>query len=98
MNLLKIVSQIVVGEGELEVSQSQSAADGSTINTLLQLAFFVGAVAAMFVIILAGIQFITSQGEPDKANKARNSIIYAVIGLVICISSFTIVRFVLGRL
>lgn len=96
MSILKIISQIDIEPEELDIPQTATA-DGSTINTLLQLAFVVGAVAAMFVIILAGIQFITSQGEPDKASKARNTIIYAVIGLIICISSFTIVRLVLSN-
>jgi cytochrome bd-type quinol oxidase subunit 2 len=102
MNLMHILSQIdiEVGEGENQINLPgpNTANDGSTINTLMQFAFIIGGVAAMFVIILAGIQFITSQGDPEKAKKARSTIIYAVIGLVICVSSFTIVRFVLGRL
>lgn len=100
MKILNIISQIDVpiGSGEGQVNIPETPADGSTLNALVQLAFVIGAVAAMFVIIIAGIQFITSQGEPDKAGKARNAIIYAVIGLVICVASFTIVRFVLGRL
>jgi hypothetical protein len=104
---MQIISQIDIEVGDRQPAGDEPliinipktpADDGSTINTLLQFAFIIGSVAAMFVIIIAGIQFITSQGDPEKAKKARSTIIYAIIGLVICVSSFTIVRFVLGRL
>ena len=49
----------------------------------------------MIVIILAGIQFILSQGDPSKSSKAKNAIIYAAVGLAVCALAFSIVRFVL---
>lgn len=53
---------------------------------------------AIIYIIIGGIQLIASQGDPQKIAKARQTILYAVIGLVISISAEFIVLFVLGRI
>lgn len=63
----------------------------SAINVVLS---FVG-VAAVAVIIIGGIQYITSQGDAAKAARARNVILYGVIGLIICMLAFAIVNLVL---
>jgi len=55
---------------------------------------FVG-VAAVAVIILGGIQYITSQGDAGKAIKARTTIIYGIVGLAICLLAYAIVNLVL---
>ena len=55
---------------------------------------FVG-LAAVIVIIIGGIGFVTSQGDAGKAVKARTTIIYGVVGLVICLLAYAIVNLVL---
>ena len=64
----------------------------AAIDILLRLA----AILAVFVIIYAGFEFITSQGDPEKAKKARGTIINALIGLVISVTAATIVVFIAG--
>jgi multisubunit Na+/H+ antiporter MnhB subunit len=97
-SLTIIVAQIDRSiEGELVIPRPGAPGD-STVTTVLNFAFALGAGLAMIVIIIAGIQFMLSQGDPGKSAKARNAIIYAVIGLVLCIAAFSIVRFVLTRL
>ena len=49
------------------------------------------------MVIYGGIEFIMSQGEPDKANKARGTVINALIGLVIAVAAATLVTFIAGR-
>jgi len=41
---------------------------------------------------------MTSSGDPQAATKARNTIIYAAVGLAVSISAFTIVSVVVGQL
>jgi hypothetical protein len=62
----------------------------------LTLLFVAAAVVALFFIIWGGIMWITSGGEKEKIQEARNRIIYALIGLVIIFSSYLIVRTVGG--
>lgn len=92
-----IFSQVDINPADLDIPQTATA-DGSTLNEILSYVFVIGAGVAMIVIIIAGIQFILSQGEPEKTKKARWAIIYAAIGLALCALAFSIVKFVLGRL
>ena len=62
------------------------------INILLTI---VGA-GSVVVIIYAGILFVISSGNSQTIQTAKNTIIYAVIGLVISILSFAIVNFVVS--
>jgi hypothetical protein len=58
---------------------------------------FVSGVAAIVIIIIAGISFMTSSGDAAKAGKARMSIIYASAGLVIIVLARAIVTFIVSR-
>ena len=54
-------------------------------------------VIAVFMIIIGGILFATSQGDPSKTKKARDAIIFGVIGMVIALLAFAILYFVLDE-
>lgn len=66
-----------------------------TIRTALNIISVVVGVMAVFMLIFAGIKFITSQGESAGVASARNTIIYALVGLVVVLLSQFIVQFVL---
>ena len=65
---------------------------------LLEIMLRVAGIVAVGFVIYGGFQFILSQGQPDRATAARNSIINAIIGLVIAISATGIVMFVATNL
>ena len=50
---------------------------------------------AVVMIIIGGISFTTSQGDAGKVTKAKNTVLYGIIGLVVAILAFAIVNFVL---
>ena len=54
---------------------------------------FSGAVAVLFL-ILGGLQYITAAGNEKRVETAKNTILYAVIGLVVILLSFVIVAFI----
>ncbi len=99
---INIFSQVVINPSDLDIPQTalgqNAVANDATVNNVLELVFGIGAGVAMIVIIVAGIQFILSRGDPEKSAKARRSVIYASIGLVLCALAFTIVRFVVRSL
>ena len=65
----------------------------AAVEILLRVATLV----AIGFIVWGGIQFVMSQGEPDKAKKARDTTINAVIGLVISVVAATVVSFAAGK-
>lgn len=68
------------------------------IATIVNILSIIIGVAAVIIIIIAGIQYMLSTGDPSKVNNAKNAIIYAVVGLIIAVSSQIIVRFVISRI
>lgn len=68
------------------------------VRNILTIAFgLIGAVALIYIMI-GGLNYIYSSGEPQKAKQAKETIIYALIGLVVAVSAETIVWTVLSRL
>ncbi len=63
----------------------------------LSTAYFIAGTVAVIVIIVAGITYATSAGESSKITKAKNQILYAVIGLVLVLSAWVITNFVMER-
>ncbi len=64
-------------------------------NVTNVLLFIIGAIAVI-VIIFGGIKFITSDGDASKIKSARETILYAVVGVVIAIIAYAIVNWVIG--
>ena len=74
------------------------AANSSQLQGFLQILFGVLAAVAVLIITIAGLRFIFESTNPQETARARNTIIYAVLGLIIALSGEAIVSFVLGRL
>ncbi|MBX4190709.1 pilin [Candidatus Saccharibacteria bacterium] len=66
-----------------------------TVENILNILSIIVGVAAIFMIIFAGLRFITSAGNAERAKAARQTLLYAVIGLVIVAMAQIIVWFVL---
>ena len=47
------------------------------------------------MIIIGGIKYVTSNGDSSGVTSAKNTILYAVVGLVVAVMAYTIVNFVL---
>jgi cytochrome bd-type quinol oxidase subunit 2 len=71
------------------------------INGLIKLVInmfsLVVGVVSVIMIIVGGLMYITSAGDSGKVQTAKNTILYAIIGLVIVALSQFIVRFVLTK-
>lgn len=71
--------------------------NNASVATIFQFVFGIMGAIALIVLLLASLKYVISRGEPGEVAKAKNSIIYAVIGLFIIASAFTIVSFVANR-
>lgn len=74
---------------------------GANLTSVLRLVINILTVIAGFLaivfIIVAGVKYITSGGDSSKLASAKNSLIYAIIGLIIVALSQFMVRFVLAK-
>lgn len=55
-------------------------------------------VAAIIVILLAGLQLIIGTGDTARIATARDAILYAVVGLIVALLAQAIIRFVVSRI
>lgn len=82
-----------------DASQGQNAnplyGPRGIITTVVDLLSLVVGIAAVIGIIAAGIKFLTSASNPEEASKARELVIYAVIGLMVAAAAQALVRVVL---
>lgn len=68
-----------------------------TVKLALNLFSAIVGIIAVVMIIVGGIKYITSGGDSGNVTAAKNTILYAVIGLVVVALAQIIVKFVLGR-
>lgn len=72
-------------------------ANGIITNVIKLLIIIIGA-ASVIMIMIGGFKYITSTGDSAKVNSAKDTILYAIIGLAVAIMAQSIVSFVLMRL
>lgn len=70
----------------------------TTLNQIINVIIGVIGFIAVIVIILGGVQYTTSAGDSGKVKKAKDTIMYGIIGLVIALLAYSIVNFVLSSL
>ena len=64
------------------------------ITKVLPLVLSIGGFIAVIVIIISGIQFVLSSGNPEAAGAAKNRLVYAIVGFIIIILAFAILQIV----
>jgi hypothetical protein len=90
----------LTGNGDASCA-SDTSGSGSSIQKVLSLIINIFSIIVGFVavvmIIFGGIKYITSGGESSNISGAKNTIVYAIIGLVIVALSQVLVHFVLAK-
>jgi predicted permease len=79
------------------VAEGNVTADNVVKNAINIMLYVVGA-ASIIMLIYGGIRYTTSRGESDAIKSAKNTILYAIIGLVVAMLAYAIVNFVMGQL
>ena len=69
----------------------------TTLGTFINIFSAIVGLVAVIMIIVAGLQFITANANPQNIAKARTSLIYAIVGLVIVVIAQALVHFVITK-
>lgn len=94
MNMLQYFAE----NADLSPLPQVDVSSNSPFNSALDVVFVILGGIALIVIIVAGIRLMLSRGDPQGVAKARDTIIYAAVGLAVAVSAYTILNFVVGRL
>lgn len=76
------------GNGQTDFTKS--------IQTIVNLMMFILGLIAVIMIIIGGFRYVTSNGDAGATKTAKDTIMYAVIGLVVAILAFAIVNFIIN--
>jgi hypothetical protein len=69
-----------------------------TISAVVNILSLVVGVVAVIMVIIGGFMYVISNGDSSKLTSARNTITYALVGIVIVAFAQAFVRFVLARI
>lgn len=75
----------------------QAGANQTTLNQILSDFFVVLGAIAFLMFVIAGLRYVFARGQPEAVTKAKNTIQYSIIGLVIAALAYSIVNFVLQK-
>lgn len=68
----------------------------TVIQNILNSVILISGTVALTFVIVGGVQYMASTGDPGKTKKAKDTILYACVGLVICALAFIIVNWTIS--
>lgn len=77
---------------------SNTADPKEIIQTIVRILLFLIGAVSVIMIIIGGFRYVISQGDSGAVTSAKNTILYAVIGLIVAIFAWAIVDFVVDNL
>jgi len=88
-----------VQDGVNAVGGDENTTDlNAFIKTIINVLLFVIGAVAVVMIIIGGIRYVTSNGEQAHVKAAKDTILYAVVGLVVAMLAYAIVNFVVASI
>lgn len=92
-------AKLVPPSGTSPIIQKGGETAGQALaQTAFDWIFYIAIILAVLFIMWSGIQWMTSGGDVEKLQAAKRRLLYAIIGLVVVLMSFVIVRVVLTTL
>lgn len=92
-----IITTFAVGE-EVKKVGDKSDTLWNNIQTIINAVIGILGLVCVIIIIIGGVNYMTSSGDAGKVKKAKDTILYGLIGLIICVLAFAIVNFVLANI
>jgi hypothetical protein len=89
-------ANLTVGDTNCDQGDPEGTVNG-IIATVINIFSVVVGVVSVIMIIIGGLKYITSGGDSGNVSGAKNTILYAIVGLVVVALAQIIVRFVLTR-
>lgn len=86
---------LIISKGDLGLTGTSDKLSGGDVAAVLNLVYIVAGIVAVIIIIIGGIRYASSNGDSNGVQSAKNTIMYAVIGLVVVIIAAAITNFVI---
>jgi uncharacterized membrane protein (DUF373 family) len=73
-----------------------SSSLNNSIAAITNIILYIAGAGSIIMVVIGGLRYTISGGNPSAVNDAKNTILFAVIGLVISVSAYALVNYVLG--
>jgi type IV secretory pathway VirB2 component (pilin) len=83
--------------GPLKDAKAQDISKDNTITNIVNMLLYILGAIAVIAIIAGGIRYTTANGDASQTKLAKDTILYAVVGLIVAIMAWGIVNFVVSR-
>ena len=94
-SLLKtLAATLIGGGGNVDIPELKAS---DVLHNGLNIAYGIAGIVAVIVIIIGGFMYVTSAGNSASITKAKNMILYSVVGLVVVFCAYAITNFVIGK-
>ncbi len=70
--------------------------DGGVISQVINVMLFIVGVLSVIMLIWGGLRYVISGGNSTSVTAAKNTILYAIVGLLVAIFAYAIINFVIG--
>lgn len=109
MNIVETINNLVVHKayaslgstlnGELAKIQQDGATDQTVVQMIINIATPIAVIAVVLLLVYGGFMMMTSKGDPDKLQEAKQIITNAIIGFVVillCVAILLLISNTLG--
>ena len=86
--------------GSGQIAEGDQCAPGAknllpnTLDNITNVLLYVAGAVAVIIIIISGIRYVTSTGDSTRVKQAKDTLLYAIVGLIVVILAYAIVNFV----
>lgn len=91
-------NQSAVCQSKIDADTNPIAGKNGILARVTNIVTYIAGIASIILIILGGIRFITSEGDPNSVKSARNTVFYALIGILVILVSRALILYVIGQL
>ena len=91
-----LITKFAIGTALTDVAEDNTLEED--VKTILSTIIGVLGFVCVVVMIIGGVNYMTSSGDAGKVKKAKDTILYGLIGLIVCVLAFALVQFVIGTI
>ncbi len=101
-----VTAPVFAADPKTEVCQSINAGNdcnggtgvdiASVVKAIINILSYIIGIAAVIMIVISGLRYITSGGDSSKVSGAKSALTYALVGIVVAALAQVIVKFALG--
>ena len=90
-------AQITISPKDVNVD-TPVAANDSTVQGVLSLVYFIAGIVCVVIIVIGGVRYTLSRGDSGGVESAKNTILYALGGLLVILMASAITQLIFDRL